>query len=375
MASAFFKVLNEASFLMNSRNTRPSRSKPSDRGTQTPSSKSRTEQRATKSTKPVNFEIDPELLSPEYNQSRKPRLPHGIVVNDNPAGILIPVGQLEASGWLNVPEELETVTLGENEVTGILITQARLLVLDFVPEYIRYKDDTALDTYDENTNLALSVVGPYDTYKHLLDKNTMHVCSEHAFVFLSEDNQPLHTTPVVIRFKNVALWSFRSETDSYYRNLEKAFAAYTGQPFSGKSNRWRSLGVLPVEFKAAKEGEGKNKSWCCKAVTTEKPTVDNLPELFPGTPQFKSMVWNFQLEIAGLVDPRPALPEGDFTVAAPPSRSTKVSNPGRTATDDDLEIDDEFEPEDRDEDLIDVDAESVDVDGLSDDDLFDDEEE
>lgn len=39
-------------------------------------------------------DIDPELLSDSYNQVRRPLLPYGIVVNDKPAGLLIPEDQL-----------------------------------------------------------------------------------------------------------------------------------------------------------------------------------------------------------------------------------------------------------------------------------------
>ncbi|MEH2300786.1 DUF5895 domain-containing protein [Nostoc sp.] len=116
-----------------------------------------------------------------------------------------------------IEDDLTIVTLTE-DVTGLLITQARLLVLAFVPEYIRYKSDVE--------DCGGSFVGLYDEYKHNLDKKTMDVCSEHVLMFLDEDNQPLHTTPVVVRFKNVALWSFKSVREEFYRFLEKTFADY-----------------------------------------------------------------------------------------------------------------------------------------------------
>jgi hypothetical protein len=169
------------------------------------------------------------------------------------------VEQLEPAGWLVMPTEAELVTreLGENQVLGLMLTQVRVLVLGFVPEYIRYKDEDVLVDQSEDPTLALSVVGAYEDYRQSLNKRTMEVCSEHALVFLDEDNQPLHTTPIVVRFKNVALWSFKSAREDYYRKLEKAFAQFAGQSVRGKSDKWRSLGVLEVEFKAVKEGEGK----------------------------------------------------------------------------------------------------------------------
>ncbi|BAZ03023.1 hypothetical protein NIES37_70360 (plasmid) [Tolypothrix tenuis PCC 7101] len=249
------------------------------------------------------FEIDPELFNDNYNQVRKPILPYGIVVNDKPAGLLIPEDQLEKAGWIELPKEddLTTVTLTE-DVTGLLITECRLLVLAFAPEYIRYKSDVE--------EVGGSFVGFYEDYRHSLDKKTMDVCSEHALMFLDDRNQPLHTIPVVVRFKNVALWSFKSVREEFYRSLEKTFADYFQVPFSGKSDKWRSLGVLEVEFKAIKEGEGKNKHNCCKTVAYTKPTVENLPQLYLGKPTAKTLIWQQHDAIAGFNEPQslPALP-------------------------------------------------------------------
>ncbi|MBW4474572.1 MAG: hypothetical protein KME45_29985 [Stenomitos rutilans HA7619-LM2] len=155
-----------------------------------PKSTAATNSRAARTdrTEPEDFEVDTDLLSDVYNQVRRPQLPYGIVVNDKPAGILIPIDQLEKAGWLAMPDEddLTTVTFTE-DVTGLLITEARLLVLAFVPEYIRYKSDVE--------DLGGTVVGLYDEYRNSLDKKSMDVCSEHALLFLDEDNQPLHTMP------------------------------------------------------------------------------------------------------------------------------------------------------------------------------------
>jgi len=74
-----------------------------------------------------------------------------------------------------------------------------------------------------------------------------------------------------VRFKKVALWSFKSAREEFYRALEKTFADYFNVPFSGKNDRWQSFGVLEAEFKAVKEGEGKNKHDCYKTVVYTKP--------------------------------------------------------------------------------------------------------
>ena len=243
------------------------------------------------------YEVDPELLDPKYNQARRPLLPYGIVINGNPAGILIPEDQLLKAEWrqLPAPEQLSTIELTE-EVTGLLFKQCRLLILARVPEYVRWKD------IEENGEQAGSFIAPYEDYRHQLNKKTQEVCSEHALVFLNSRNRPLHKVPVVVRFKNVALWSFKSARETFYRTLEKAFADYHRLEYSGKNDKWRSLGILEVKFRGVREGEGKNRSYCCKTASITPPTPENLQRLFLGQPAQKKLVWRFHRSIAGFIE-------------------------------------------------------------------------
>lgn len=68
--------------------------------------------------------------------------------------------------------------------------------------------------------------------------------------------------------------------------------------------------MLEVEFKAVKEGEGKNKHDCCKTVVYTKPTIETLPFLYLGTPTAKTLIWQQHDAIAGFTEPQslPALP-------------------------------------------------------------------
>ncbi|MFB2880548.1 DUF5895 domain-containing protein [Floridanema aerugineum] len=274
-----------------------------------------------------DFEIDQELLQAGYNQVRRPILPYGIVVNEQVAGILIPEDQLEKANWFVMPNEDEMTTIGLTEdVTGLLLCKCRFCLLAFVPEYIRYKNDVP--------DLGGTIIGLYEDYKAQLDKKTMDVASEHAIVFLDENNRPMHSTPIVVRFKNVALWSFKAARDEFYRLLEKTFADYFQIPFSGKNDKWRSLGILEVEFKGIKEGKGSNKNYCCKTINYTKPTIENLPYLYLGRPQQKNTLWGLHDSIAGFTE-APALPaaaEPQIQVLPPISRKSengKKSNNGR----------------------------------------------
>jgi len=319
----------------------------------------RTTTKTNKKAAKEEFNLDPELLNEEYNQVRRPILPYGIILNENPAGILIPVDQIKKAGWIGAmpsSEDLHTASLSE-ETTGLLIKEARMVLLGYVPEYIRYKADV-----EEQGGV---VVGLYEEFKGELDKKTMEVCSEHAIVFLDEHNQPLHVTPIVVRFKNVALWSFKSVREEFYRQLEKTFAQFCGTKFSGKNDKWRSLGVLQCRFKPVKEGVGKNKHYCCKTVDCTIPTVDNLPQVFLGTPELKSKVWEFHDNIAGFTNPvleaspeLPALPPAE----TPSSKGKKARKVVAEVVDDDEDDLDFEELEASDEEDSDEDSEDEDFD-------------
>ena len=286
------------------------------------------------------FEIDQEIADSKYNQIRKPSLPYGIIINDQRAGILIPSEQLAKAEWkvMPEPEELTTIELSK-EVTGLMLTKCRLIILAFVPECIRWKD------MEDNGEQAGALIGLYDEYRHSLNKKYQEVCSEHALVFLNANNQPLHKVPITVRFKNVALWSFKSAREEYYRQLEKAFAKYTQTHYSGKSDKWRSLGVLEVIFKGVKQGGGKNKSYCCKTMKITSPTVGNLPRLFMGTPKRKELVWALHREIAGFVEANdeqltPLKTSGEPEMEGKPPHSSNSAGTISQVSDDELDLED-----------------------------------
>jgi len=353
------------------------RTRPTDSNSQTPANSGRRATRpkpafgySTATAEPdlTDFEIDEELLSHAYNQLRKPRLPNAVVVNAETPGIVIPTDQLEQSGWLASyeTEGLTTIELGGKDVEGLFLTEVRMLILGSIPVYIRYKDADQLTTRKGDPALALTVVGDYETCKPLLQKEFMDVVSEHVIVFLDETNQPLHTVPFYVRFKNVSLWSLKATYDDYYRMAESAFAKATKQPFSGKNDRWRSLIVLCLQFIGEKQGQGKNRSWCCKSQTTETPTPETLANWFLGTPASKNMVWSFQDDILGFVPSDQAtLPAGDPIAKLP--ASTRGNRQATFASSTDLSVDDD------DGDFIDTTATELDEGFDEDEDEFDDE--
>ena len=145
------------------------------------------------------------------------------------------------------------------------------------------------------------------------------------------------------------MWSFKSAKEEHYRKLEKVFAKYTNQPFSSKSDKWRSLGVLYTKFKAVKEGKGSNKSFCCKTDKIVEPTLSNFPRLFLGKTERKREIWQIHDTITGFESSDKLLAAGDESTVEvlPPA---KERNQDRSSTrkieqveddEDDFELDDD----------------------------------
>ena len=237
----------------------------------------------------TEFQFDPALMGEEFNAVRIPRLPYGIVINDNPAGLFIPEKNAVKAGWVDLePTSLTEIELpGGEKAKGIFLKSVRMIILGSVPPYIRYK------TSDELGDMRGVIVGSYSESHHLLDKKTMEVCSEYLLVFLSANNDLLHTRPIRIRFKNVALWTLLDALEDFYISMEIKFAQMTNTKAVGKSDRWRALCVFEGDFVAMKEGEGSNKSYCCKVVRFTLPEFANFHTMFLGlgTPQKSAKIW------------------------------------------------------------------------------------
>ncbi|MEA5619938.1 DUF5895 domain-containing protein [Cronbergia sp. UHCC 0137] len=236
------------------------------------------------------FELDPSLLSDEFNCRRQRRFAYGIVVNSETSGLFIPEKNLAKCGWFANYELVEKDLSGGVE-KGIFITNARMIILGAIKPYIRYKTDK-----DKNGDMAGVMVGWYSSQEQIV-KETMDVVSEHLVMFLDTANNFLHESPIRIRFKNVALWSLVECLETIYTQAESSFARMINARNSSKDDRWRSLCVIDVVFKGVKEGNGANKSYCCKINNFIKPDEENFSGLFLGT-KFKMIAALEKYDIA-----------------------------------------------------------------------------
>ena len=262
------------------------------------------------------FDIDPSLLSEEFNCKRAKRFPYGVVINSENAGLFIPEKNLSKAGWLSEPELVEKELSGGTEI-GLFLTNPRMIILGFVDPYLKYKDSELVPVELRNT-----VIDWYDGFGGEIDKKMMDAVSEHLIMFLDESNNFLHEVPVRIRFKNVALWSLKESVGSYYSEAEMSFSRLLNIKHSSKDDKWRALCVIQVQFKGIKEGTVKGSSYCCKVVDYVKPNLENFPKLFMGTRvKMNAVIEKYDSSIGfdeqvKLLLPEPtkfaALPEGKY---------------------------------------------------------------
>ena len=268
------------------------------------------------------FEFDLALMGEEFNAPRIPRLPYGLVINDSVAGLFIPEKNAVKAGWIGLDAAiLPEIELASGEkCKGEFLGSVRMVVLGAMKPYIRYK------TKDELGDLRGVFVGFYEEDKHKIDKKLMEVCSEHLILFLSPTNTLLHNRPIRIRFKNVALWSLLESLEDFYMAMEMTFAQLTKTKASSKNDRWRSLCIFEAQFKGIKEGEGNNRSYCCKVEKFMLPTPENFATLFLGAVGKSAKIWEaFDMNVGALQLSLPAK-STKFLTAGDAASDTEVEN-------------------------------------------------
>jgi hypothetical protein len=283
--------------------------------------------------------VDPRLFDPQHDRYRQSQFSYGIVVNENPAGIFIPLDQLEAVEWKQIPSKLDTYTPGSETIQGVLLTRARCLVFYTSPSYLTIKQRQKGES---------GVIGLFEDMQASYDKTIHSRCEDYYCVFLDQDNAPLHdpNRPLKINFKNVSRASLSTSLRDYYRGAESLFAKMfssklkqsTPDRLTGKSDQWRACLVVEVAFKAEKVGEGSNRSWCCKVDEITKLTPQNFRRLFMGSASSVDLITEvYTDQISGLKEGYTA------TALLPPSSTDEIpmsaANPSKSAETGYFEVD------------------------------------
>lgn len=232
---------------------------------------------------PAAIERD-EFTSPEYTD-KNASWPTVIVLNDKQnCGYFLPVLTMAKCGWLNFDESQlieHTFRSGATE-QGILIKNPRMLCC---PKTELYQYD-AKASDEQQTRV---IVGLYNASL----KDDPNVKTERLYLvfFLDENNNPLHASPLKYAGRGVNGATFEAERRAFKLELETCHAIANRVPAKPKNDLFASLGVFCFETKAELVGD-KQKHWCCRVVSHEKPTVENWRDYFLGFhPDLKSAVW------------------------------------------------------------------------------------
>lgn len=281
-----------------------------------------------------DYQLSPEVFNEKHNEVHPPEMAYGIVVNDDPAGILIPLDQLEEAGWVDIPDEndLTTCKFGKNRVTGLFLTSARVLILGKRKDYIQSKSEG-----DELPEF----IGFYDEKRDEYDSETMEIRSDYAFVFLDDNNRPLHNAAAIkISWRKIARKEFNKAIRKFRRQLEKAFVDYcakkkirdtSGRPisYSGKGDAWHACAILDLEFVAEDRGSDQTHP-CCITVIRNKPSWEIFEEIFYfGNDNAYQQLANQRDEIIGFIEassPVPLLPSSSYEPEAAESDESDESD-------------------------------------------------
>ncbi|WP_052672550.1 DUF5895 domain-containing protein [Aliterella atlantica] len=234
----------------------------------------------------MNNELErDEFISDEYID-KNATLPTVIVLNDQMhCGYFIPVSTMAKCGWVDFDEsQLINHTFRSGEVEqGVLIPNPRMLVC---PKTGLYQYDVQASSQQRKR----VIVGEYDaTLKE--DKN---IKTERLYLvfFLDQNNNPLHTSPLKYAARGVNGATFETERRAFKAELETCHALVNQVPAKPKNDRFHALGVFCLTVQAELVGEKQNKSWCCKAVSHERPTTENWRDYFVGYTQLKEYAWS-----------------------------------------------------------------------------------
>jgi hypothetical protein len=254
-----------------------------------------------------DFERD-EFASPEYLDlhARLPKIQALRGTTPQTCGYFVPANQMAKAGWIDFDEsKLITYTFessGEEE-QGLLVPNPRMLVCPRTP-------CLALDKAASKEANQTAIVGIY-TSEHKEDENIGNT-QYFEVILLDESNLPLHQVPLSYRASGANQATFSSEWQALVDEVTVCHAITNGIAARPKNARFKALCVFA--FKTARELVGKKqKSFACRVVSHEKPTLENWRQYFVGfDSSMKSLVWeNLQptlpLTVPGAPSP-PALP-------------------------------------------------------------------
>lgn len=247
-----------------------------------------------------------EFASPEYLDpyARLPRIQALRGTTPKLCGYFVPADQMAKAGWLDFDEsKLVTYTFessGEEE-QGLLVPNPRMLVCPRTPCL----------AYDKEASKAANqplILGIY-TSEHKNDDNIGNT-QYFEVILLDSNNRPLHQVPLSYRASGANQATFSSEWQQFIDEITACHAITNNIAARGKNARFKSLCVFA--FTTARELVGtKQKSFACRVVSHEKPTLENWRSYFVGfNPSMKHLIWeNLQPSLPLMIPGTPESPQ------------------------------------------------------------------
>jgi Family of unknown function (DUF5895) len=224
----------------------------------------------------------PEFLDPD---AKLPRIQALRGTTSATCGYFIAVDQMAIAGWRDFDsKQLITYTFESNgeEEQGILIPNPRMLVCPKTPVL-------GFDRKQSQESSSTIILGRY-TAQMKEDENIGNLQYFQVFL-LNQNNQPLHQIPLIYKAAGANQASFSAHWQEFCREINICHSIVNGIPAKQKNALFYSLGVFC--FKTAREQAGtKQKSFACKVVEHEVPTLENWRHYFMGfNRNIKDYVW------------------------------------------------------------------------------------
>lgn len=227
---------------------------------------------------------DPSYLDPS---GKLPRIQAVRGTSPSLCGYFVSIEQLAKAGWLDystIEDKIVTYTfeMSQKEESGLLLPSPRMLVcaksplLAFDRDASKKEEQTVLlGTYQKEYK-GLERVGNLQYYE---------------IVLLDENNRPLHQVPFAYAAKGANGASFSIHWQEFIEQITTCHAIANGIAARPKDARFKALCVFVPVTKRELVGD-KQKSWACRIVEHEVPTLENWLNYFLGRNQtLKAAVW------------------------------------------------------------------------------------
>ncbi len=202
-------------------------------------------------------------------------------------GYFINIDEMAKAGWMNLEDygdKLITYTFessGEQE-QGLLFPAPRMLVCPRTP-VLGYERQAS----QEQKQLVILGIYQQDWKEEPNISNIQY----YEIFLVNEQNQPLHSIPLAYAAKGANGATFGIEWQKFITEMTNCHGLANGIAARPKDNRFKSLCVFACQTKRELVGD-KQKSFACRVVGHETPTVENWKDYFLGFDNYlKQVVW------------------------------------------------------------------------------------